>query len=179
MPPAGRESNGRLIVALSIRSRCVSFVRGVRGMDYRGVIKPKVLPLMIRNSGARGRLVRCATVLATMSLVTACSTLPSSGPTARGIQHGYHQGAAGTPGHLPFQVVEVTTPTALPPVAVVPQSTLALPMRQPTDLIGPGDVLNITIYEVGVSLFGTALRTAATAGATGVDTSSSAERLPT
>lgn len=27
--------------------------------------------------------------------------------------------------------------------------------RQPTDLIGPGDVLNVTVYEVGVSLFGT------------------------
>jgi len=121
-----------------------------------------------------------------MSLVTACSTLPSSGPTARGIQHGYHQGAAGTPGHLPFQVVEVTTPTALPPVAVVPQSTLALPMRQPTDLIGPGDVLNITIYEVGVSLFGTTTSrlgtpaggSAATSAANTGEPGSSTARMP-
>jgi len=50
---------------------------------------------------------------------------------------------------------------------------------QPTDLLGPGDVLNISIYEAGVSLFGTALRTAATSGSTVIDTSSSAERLPT
>jgi polysaccharide export outer membrane protein len=49
---------------------------------------------------------------------------------------------------------------------------------RPTDLIGPGDVLNVTVYEAGVSLFGTALRTAAAAGSTVVDTSSSAERLP-
>ena len=48
----------------------------------------------------------------------------------------------------------------------------------PTDLLGPGDVLNITVYEAGVSLFGTALRTAAAAGSTAIDTSSSAERLP-
>jgi polysaccharide export outer membrane protein len=50
---------------------------------------------------------------------------------------------------------------------------------QPTDLIGPGDVLNIAVYEAGVSLFGTALRTAAVAGSSGVDTSSTAEKLPT
>ena len=49
---------------------------------------------------------------------------------------------------------------------------------RPTDLLGPGDVLNITVYEAGVSLFGTALRTAAAGGTTVVDTSSSAERLP-
>ena len=35
---------------------------------------------------------------------------------------------------------------------------------RPTDLLGPGDVLNITVYEAGVSLFGTALRTAAAGG---------------
>jgi polysaccharide export outer membrane protein len=50
---------------------------------------------------------------------------------------------------------------------------------QPTDLIGPGDVLNVTVYEAGVSLFGTALKTAAVGGGTGTDTSSTAERLPT
>jgi polysaccharide export outer membrane protein len=52
---------------------------------------------------------------------------------------------------------------------------------RPTDLLGPGDVLNISIYEAGVSLFGTALRSAAVGGAEGVDagsTASSAERLP-
>jgi polysaccharide export outer membrane protein len=49
---------------------------------------------------------------------------------------------------------------------------------QPTDLIGPGDALKVTVYEAGVSLFGTALRTAAVEGA-GIDTSSNAERLPT
>ena len=39
-------------------------------------------------------------------------------------------------------------------------------------------MLNITVYEAGVSLFGTALRTAAVGSDTGVDTSSTAERLP-
>jgi polysaccharide export outer membrane protein len=55
--------------------------------------------------------------------------------------------------------------------------TLATTPLRPTDLLGPGDVLNISIYEAGVSLFGTALRTAAAANGA-IDTSSTAERLP-
>jgi polysaccharide export outer membrane protein len=52
-------------------------------------------------------------------------------------------------------------------------------VRQPTDLLGPGDVLNITVYEAGVTLFGSsAARIAAASGGEGVDTSSTAEHLP-
>ena len=49
---------------------------------------------------------------------------------------------------------------------------------QPTDLLGPGDVLKISIYEAGVSLFGTALRVSSNPTSTSVDTSSTAEHLP-
>jgi polysaccharide export outer membrane protein len=59
------------------------------------------------------------------------------------------------PDRLPFRLVEVNTAAALPSTAVTPPSSLPAAPRQPTDLIGPGDVLNITIYEVGVNLFGT------------------------
>jgi polysaccharide export outer membrane protein len=75
-------------------------------------------------------------------------------------------------------LIEVQNSAALPPAPAAPGSTLANMPPPPTDLLGPGDVLNITVYEAGVSLFGTALRTAATAGSTTVDTASSAERLP-
>jgi len=74
--------------------------------------------------------------------------------------------------------VEVDTPATLPSPLEIPTSGLATMPPRPTDLIGPGDVLNITVYEAGVSLFGTALRTAAASGSTAIDTSSSAERLP-
>jgi polysaccharide export outer membrane protein len=60
---------------------------------------------------------------------------------------------------------------------MVPVPALATMPPRPTDLLGPGDVLNISIYEAGVSLFGTALRTAAAANGA-IDTSSTAERLP-
>ena len=77
---------------------------------------------------------------------------------------------------FPFTLVEVDTSAAIPPSPAIPLPNLASMPLQPTDLLGPGDVLNITIYEAGVSLFGTALRTAV--AAPGLESSSNAERLP-
>jgi polysaccharide export outer membrane protein len=107
--------------------------------------------------------------------LTACASLPSSGPTGTEIRHA----AVAKPGQYPFTLVEVEAPTEIPPAPIVPASALVTMPPRPTDLIGPGDVLNITVYEAGVSLFGTALRTAVAAGNTTIDTSSTAERLPT
>jgi polysaccharide export outer membrane protein len=106
-----------------------------------------------------------------------CASLPSSGPTGVEIRRA---AAAPKPGQYPFTLVEVQGPDAIPGAPPVPTPTLATMPPQPTDLLGPGDVLNITVYEAGVALFGnSALRgAAAAAGEAGMDTSSSAERLP-
>jgi polysaccharide export outer membrane protein len=77
----------------------------------------------------------------------------------------------------PFALVELDTITVVPAPPPIPASALANMPPRPTDLIGPGDVLNVIVYEAGVSLFGTALKASALGG-TGVDTSSSGERLP-
>ena len=123
----------------------------------------------------RSRSFRSVVCIACLSLgVSACATLPSSGPTGAEIRHA----SVAKAGAYPFTLIEVETQTALPAAPAIPGSNLVAMPPRPTDLIGPGDVLNVTVYEAGVSLFGTALRTAAAAGATGVDTSSSAERLP-
>ena len=123
----------------------------------------------------RGGLFRGLSVVLLLAVaLSGCATLPSSGPTGVEIRHA----AAAKPGQYPFTLVEVQTPSAIPPAPVVPSSALVAMPPRPTDLIGPGDVLNITVYEAGVSLFGTALRTAAAGGTTAVDTTSSAERLP-
>lgn len=103
-----------------------------------------------------------------------CSGLPISGPTGIEIRHA----AVAKAGEFPFSLIEVQTPATLPAPPAVPASGLTLMPPRPTDLLGPGDVLNIAVYEAGVSLFGTALRTAAAAGTTAIDTSSTAERLP-
>jgi polysaccharide export outer membrane protein len=97
-------------------------------------------------------LRRSIITLGLLALV-GCSTLPVSGPTGHEIERASTR-AGVSPSSLPFTLVEVTTGAQLPAPVALPQPTLAPPARQPTDLIGPGDVLNITIYEVGVSLFG-------------------------
>jgi polysaccharide export outer membrane protein len=122
----------------------------------------------------RGGSFRRAVLVSAALSVAGCATLPSSGPTGIEIRHA----AAGKAGQFPFNLVEVENAAAIPPAPVAPVPSLTTMPPRPTDLIGPGDVLNVTVYEAGVSLFGTALRTAAAAGSTVVDTSSSAERLP-
>src|SRR6476620_1874286 len=99
--------------------------------------------------------------------LTACASLPSSGPTGTEIR----RAAVAKPGQYPFSLVEVDAPGAIPPAPIVPASALVTMPPRPTDLIGSGDVLNVTVYEAGVSLFGTALRTAAASGTTVIDTS--------
>lgn len=124
----------------------------------------------------RSGLFRSAFLASCASLgLAACASLPSSGPTGVEIR----RAAVAKPGQYPFTLIEVETPELIPPGPGVPSSGLATMPPRPTDLIGPGDVLNVTVYEAGVSLFGTALRTAAAGAGGAIDTSSSAERLPT
>lgn len=141
---------------------------------------------MTKIDGARGIWLRRAAFASSTCLLCACSTLPVTGPTGREIESAARRSAAGAPDHLPFQIVEVTTAAALPAVVPIPQSALIAPPRQPTDLIGPGDVLNITIYEAGVSLFGSTTSrlgtpaggSAAASAATTGEPGSNTARLP-
>ena len=116
--------------------------------------------------GAPALFLACATL-------TGCASLPSSGPTGMEIL----RSVADRSNPYPFALVELDTIAEVPAPPVIPASALANMPPRPTDLIGPGDVLNVTVYEAGVSLFGTALK-ASSLGGMGVDTSSSGERLP-
>lgn len=88
--------------------------------------------------------------------LSACATLPASGPTARDIQ----RGAARTKPAM-FQIVDITGSVAgdieqRAKLADEAQPTLANLSREGwNDVVGLGDVLSVGIYEVGVSLFGT------------------------
>lgn len=124
-----------------------------------------------RRRGAYRNLI---VVLATALMLAGCASLPSSGPTGVEIR----RAAVAKQGELPFSLVEVETDAALP-ISPEPVPSMLELIRQPTDLLGPGDVLNITIYEAGVALFGGSAAKIAAAGETAaVDTSSSAEHLP-
>jgi polysaccharide biosynthesis/export protein len=98
---------------------------------------------------------RSTTALAGLTLLAGCASLPSSGPTAADIRRGQREG-----NELGFQIVDVS-PTVMKDVteranaADAAMPTLAqLAAEGRNDVIGPGDVLQIGIYEVGVSLFG-------------------------
>jgi len=123
----------------------------------------------------RSASFRGAATIALLTLVLAgCAALPASGPTGSQIKHA----AAGQNAQLPFDLIEVDRPSSLPPAPSLPTQTLPDAVPQPTDLLGPGDVIDIAIYEAGVSLFGGGgLRTSAS-GAVIFDPTSTAEKLP-
>jgi polysaccharide export outer membrane protein len=108
-----------------------------------------------------------------------CATLPSSGPTGKQIT----KSVLDPDRKLPIQLVELASITDVP----APQSA-QLPsglqddlMPPPTDMIGAGDILDINIYEAGVTLFTSGSTGAAAAqkvGATSVGTGVQAEKLP-
>jgi len=108
-------------------------------------------------------------------MLSGCASLPVSGPTGSDIKHA----ARAEQAQFPFALVELESNAQVPPAPSLPAKTLADALPRPTDLLGPGDVINITIYEAGVALFGNSnLRSAVAAGGGAVDTSSTAERLP-
>lgn len=112
---------------------------------------------------------RALAVVLVVSQLGACATLPSSGPTGFQItkELGQSQGEIG--------LVEVKSIDAVPEAphrAAVSLPNLAPP---PTDMVGPGDVLEVSIYEAGVSLFGGTQSTIATPV---FDSSAKAHSLP-
>lgn len=89
--------------------------------------------------------------LALLTGLAGCSTLPTNGPTRGQIEKSVQAGDA----NLPIQLVHVQTAgdIPVPPGNVAPAVPVQDPAILPTDLIGPGDVLEVNIYEAGVSLF--------------------------
>jgi polysaccharide export outer membrane protein len=91
---------------------------------------------------------RLLMIVGASTMLGACATLPSGGPTGSQLL----KQAARSEGQI--DVVEVADTTTVPagePPAAMALLDMAPP---PTDMLGPGDVLDIAIYETGVSLFG-------------------------
>lgn len=91
--------------------------------------------------------------VATLVLVAGlagCATLPRSGPTGSQIR----KSLAAQPDASAIQIVEVKSSTDLPaPLQASSTKGLDQLPPPPTDQIGPGDVLDVSIFEAGVSLF--------------------------
>ena len=82
-------------------------------------------------------------------LLSGCASLPVSGPTGNQILKQQRDPAAG----LPFDIVPVVDFATLPVPPAPPPVPIDLSPVPPTDLIGPGDRLAVSIYETGVPLF--------------------------
>lgn len=104
-----------------------------------------------------------------------CSTLPASGPTAGQIK----AGAASGNNSIGFRIVEIDNNTVAEvkrdrDVEIKGAPTLAsLAQDVRADALGPGDVLSVSVYEVGVGLFGSGR-----VSAEGFDPSARGENFP-
>lgn len=93
--------------------------------------------------------------LSALALLAGCASLPASGPTAGEVNHGLKD-----QNQIGFRIVDIDGPlvneigarSAAADAALPTLASLAREGRN--DAVGPGDVLAIGIFEVGVSLFG-------------------------
>lgn len=124
------------------------------------------------NSGRPAK--RCLAVMAVLSLLTGCAALPSSGPTGTQIR----SQIAADANQLGITLVQVETVNDLPrPAAAPEQFRPDYVPPPPTELVGPGDVLNIAIFETGIALFGQPnMRDGGSGG--GFDPSARSEQFP-
>lgn len=137
--------------------RGVQLLSQMRAMDIPTILLSEILQgyhaLMSYGLLARRR---CGLLLALAALSLAgCASLPSSGPTASDIVK--RRNTVGEPVNFKIVDLDATAVTELQEVELRRRATMptlaALSADRRVDLIGPGDVLAISIYEVGVSLF--------------------------
>lgn len=100
----------------------------------------------------RARLRAACAVALFPLILSACATLPSSGPTGTQI----YGAEKSTENELGFRIVELNTIASLPPamesISNTPQP-LAPGREWQSNLIGANDILDIAIYEAGIALF--------------------------
>ena len=100
--------------------------------------------------------------LACLSLLGGCAALPTNAPTSQAIV----KSTKGPENTIGFKIVELDASVAANPpqrneLGLLQLAALtANPVPARTDLIRPGDVLNVNVFEVGVSLFAGGVPTA-------------------
>ncbi len=97
------------------------------------------------------QVVRPGLALLMMAAMSACATLPRNGPTGSQITQDVAKN-----NDIGYQIVNIAPDNiAALSTADIPTGALAtLTAEGLVDTLGPGDVLSVEIYEVGVTLFG-------------------------
>jgi polysaccharide biosynthesis/export protein len=98
-----------------------------------------------------GASVRLLAFGVALSSLNACSSLPSSGPTANEIEKGRLD-----PNSLGFNIIDIAAAPQAVAMGDANGSTASLAHlagRGTSDTVGPGDVLQITVFEIGTSLY--------------------------
>jgi polysaccharide export outer membrane protein len=108
------------------------------------------------------------------ALLAGCTTLPTSGPTGIDLRSQLKDDTS----RYGITLVEVKSLADVPTTgAQAPVFGRAYVPPPPTELVGPGDTLDIAIYESGIALFGRSVA-ASPAGDPNYEASAKAERLP-
>jgi len=129
----------------------------------------------LRTRAPAGRLATTAMATALALGLGACASLPISGPTGSAVL----KTAARGNDAVPFHVVELSDVSTLPAVADKPAIEVPALPPPPSDMIGQGDVLEISVYEAGVALFsGNSSRGSAPGGAGEMPGGVQVEHLP-
>jgi polysaccharide biosynthesis/export protein len=119
-------------------------------------------------------LIKRLAAVALLAALMGCATLPSSGPTGTQIRSQIAADAS----KLGITLVQVEMAKDLPPAAEPPPLFRPDYMPgPPTERVGPGDVLTISIFETGVTLFGRPTSGSVESSA-GFDPSARSERFP-
>lgn len=117
------------------------------------------------------RTVRPEFILLAATALGGCTTLPRNGPTGSQIAR-----SATNDNVIGFKIIDIA-PNNISALSTTRSPTgmlAALAATGEVDQIGPGDILSIEIYEVGVTLFGGRATMGATSGVAGIDAGLSA-----
>ncbi|KAA9010771.1 polysaccharide export protein [Sphingobium limneticum] len=121
--------------------------------------------------------VKNSIYLALLAGLAGCATLPSSGPTGGQIEK---TAISPKDGSAPIRLLQVNSIADVPDggAKLRPTGLLADRTPPPTDMVGPGDILDINIYEAGVALFAGSGNASGQAGQIGTTPGVQVQKLP-
>ncbi|WP_227001015.1 polysaccharide biosynthesis/export family protein [Komagataeibacter diospyri] len=144
---------------------------------------PKNLGSILQR-GRKGQ--HLAVIGGTLLLLAGCNSLPDSGPTEAQVNHAQRDPKRNAVGYAIVQVspdlISLLESEAPPLFSSLDQNNTPVNYTH-NDTVGPGDILQVSIYEVGSSLFSLssvnmAASTNAAGGASTIPSTSSGSNLP-